>query len=170
MTAGPSRTPALARLTVRRATETDLGAIAEIGAEAFSGLRPKERADAWVRACWRAAPRFGYWVGESDGAIHGYILWMEKGGFRAEAVLELEQIAVRADSRGKGVGAEIVVRSLVELEEELRSRGSRLKLIEVTTGTEQDAVEFYRRTLGAEVQARLPDIFRGDELILVARR
>jgi hypothetical protein len=44
-----------------------------------------------------------------------------------------------------------------------------LKLVEVTTGSEQGAVDFYRRTLGAEVAAQIPDVFRGEEYILIAR-
>ncbi len=155
---------------VRRALGSDLGAIAEIGAEAFSGLRPVDRARDWVRACAAAAPRMEYWVALRDGRVVAYILWMEKGGFRVESVWELEQIAVRASERRLGIGAELIRRSLHGIEEELARRGARLKLVEVTTGTEQSAVEFYRRTLGAEVVAKLPAFFRGDELILVSRR
>jgi ribosomal protein S18 acetylase RimI-like enzyme len=159
-----------APVRVRPAQEEDLEAIAEIGSEAFRGLRPPERGRDWVRACWRAAPRLRYWVAEKSGRIEGYILWMEKGGFREEAVVELEQIAVRRSNRGQGIGSILVKVSLRDLEEGLRTRGSRLKLVEVTTGTDQGAVEFYRRNLGAEIAATIPDFFHGDEVILVARR
>jgi ribosomal protein S18 acetylase RimI-like enzyme len=154
----------------RRASEGDLPRIAEIGSEAFSGLRPTERGERWVRACFRAAPRMAYWVAERDGKVVGYILWMEKGGFRDRAVVELEQIAVARAHQGKGIGTALVRESLAELEREIEDRGAKLKAIEVTTGTEQTAVEFYRRTLGAEVVATIPDLFRGDERILIARR
>jgi len=155
---------------VRAALVTDRDGIAAIGAEAFRGLRPIERGRAWVEACWRAAPRMRYWVAESPAGLLGYILWVEKGGFREEAVLELEQVAVAEKARSRGVGAKLVTRSLGEFEEALRERGARLKLVEVTTGSEQGAVDFYRRTLGAEVVATLPNVFRGDEHILIARR
>jgi ribosomal protein S18 acetylase RimI-like enzyme len=110
-----------------------------------------------------------YWVAEDRKEIRGYILWVEKGGFRKEAVLELEQIAVDAAFRRKGIGTTLVRESLKGLRSILHDRGSSLKLIEVTTGTEQGAVDFYRRTLGAELVARLPDVFRGDEIVLFAR-
>jgi ribosomal protein S18 acetylase RimI-like enzyme len=154
---------------VRSAVGSDLEGIARLGGEAFSGLRPPERADAWVRACWSAQPRFLYYVAEEKGSLLGYILWMEKGGFRTEAVLELEQITVDPHQRHRGIGAQLIQSSLADIRERLRSRGARLKLVEVTTGSEQGAVDFYRRTLGAEVAAQIPDVFRGEEYILIAR-
>lgn len=154
---------------VRPARESDLEGIADIGSESFSGLRPLAAATRWVRACWAAQPRMRYWIAERLGTPVAYILWMEKGGFRKDAVVELEQIAVRPSLRGRGVGGELIRRSLDELTRLIESEGRRVKVIEVTTGSEQGAVEFYRRILGAEVVAKLPGIFRGDEFILVAR-
>lgn len=154
---------------VRTARESDLAAIAAIGAESFSGLRPLAAAERWVRACWSAQPRMRYWVAERAGTIVAYILWLEKGGFRAEAVVELEQIAVRSTLRGAGIGGELIRRSLEELSRAIDGEGRRVKVVEVTTGSEQGAVEFYRRTLGAEVVAKVPGLFRGDEFILIAR-
>jgi len=148
----------------------DLSAIAQIGSEAFSGLRPLERGRKWVGACHAAFPRTEYWVAVLDGSVIGYILWIEKGGFRDSAVIELEQIAVIGNLRGNGIGEKLVKISLRGIEERLAARGSSIKVVEVTTGSEQHAVEFYRRTLGAEVAATIPDYFRGDEFVLLARR
>lgn len=156
-------------LKVRSATESDLPAIATIGSEAFSGLRPLDAATRWVRACWAAHPRLRYWVADQLGVAVAYILWMEKGGFRKEAVVELEQIAVRASLRQQGVGGELIRGSLEQLTRLIEAEGRRIKVIEVTTGSEQGALEFYRRVLGAEVVAKVPGLFRGDEFILVAR-
>lgn len=157
-------------LEVRPARESDLPGIATIGSESFSGLRPLAAATRWVQACWAARPRMRYWVAERLGGIVAYILWMEKGGFRRDAVVELEQIAVQPSLRGQGVGGELIRRSLDQLTRLVEAEGRRVKVIEVTTGSEQGAVEFYRRTLGAEVVAKIPGLFRGDEFILVARR
>ena len=161
----------VARIRVRLATQSDIPAIAEIGCEAFSGLRPFENGKDWVEACFRGYPRMEYWVAELgvDPQIAGYVLWMEKGGFRTQAVLELEQIAVRRGMRGTGVGRELATQSLRGIELRLQARGSVLSVIEVTTGSEQGAVEFYRRTIGAHPVAKIPGLFRGDEWILLAR-
>lgn len=162
----PSTPP---RVDVRPAVEGDLEAIASIGSEAFSGLRPLSEGRRWVEACWRAAPRMQYWVAGRSGTILAYILWLEKGGFRREAVLELEQVAVRSELRGQGIGEALIRASLDGVRRSLATRGSRLKLVEVTTGSEQGAVGFYARALGTEVAATIPDVFRGDEYILIAR-
>lgn len=157
------------RVKVRPAKESDLDQIAAIGSESFSGLRPIEDGRRWVDACWRAAPRMQYWVATADARVQGYILWLEKGGFRHDAVLELEQIAVRPSQRGKGIGQALIVESLDALRRALFRRGAHLKLVEVTTGSEQGALEFYARVLGTEVAGRIPDFFRGEEYILIAR-
>jgi ribosomal protein S18 acetylase RimI-like enzyme len=111
-----------------------------------------------------------YWVAEDRRSVIGYVLWMEKGGFRPAAVFELEQIAIEASARRRGAGSALIRASLRDIEDLLRKRGSRLKLVEVTTGAEQDALRFYQRTLGARVVATLPQLFRGDEHVLFARR
>jgi ribosomal protein S18 acetylase RimI-like enzyme len=154
---------------VRAARRSDIARIARVGAESFSGLRPLHRAQRWVSACFAASPRLRYWVAEEDRTVLGYILWMEKGGFRKDSVWELEQIAVTSASRRRGVGARLIADSLVSLNRSLARRGAHLKLIEVTTGSEQHAIEFYERTLNAKSVARIPDLFRGDEYLLVAR-
>ncbi|MGI0131390.1 MAG: GNAT family N-acetyltransferase [Thermoplasmata archaeon] len=164
----PDREPR-ADVEVRPAGAGDLDEIAAIGSEAFSGLRPAADGRRWVASCWRASPRMQYWVAVRSGAVIAYILWLEKGGFRREAVLELEQVAVRPALRGQGVGEALIRGSLEGLRVALRARGSRLKLVEVTTGSEQGAVGFYARVLGTEVAGQIPDFFRGDEFILIAR-
>ena len=167
----PVSTGPLSQIRVRPATPGDIPAIAEVGCEAFSGLRPLENGRKWVEACFKGYPRMEYWVAELgiEHQLAGYILWLEKGGFRREAVLELEQIAVRHSSRGTGIGRELILQSLRGQEYRLRARGSTLSVIEITTGSEQGAIEFYRRTLGASPVAKIPGLFRGDEWVLIAR-
>jgi len=156
---------------VRPATLRDLPSIALIGGQAFSGLRPATIARRWVKACFLANPRTEYWVAEAGAParIVGYILWTEKGGFRERAVLELEQIAVSPDRRGRGIGGKLIRASLQGVKSRLRQRGSTLKLIEVTTGSTQNALAFYRRVLDARPVAKIPSFFRGDEYILITR-
>ena len=156
-------------LRVREARERDILGIATLGEEAFSGMRPRTNALRWARACWNAGPRTRYWVACEGRDLVGYILWMEKGGFRKEAVLELEQIAVETARRGRGIGELLVRVSLEGERRRIERRGSRLKLVEVTTGSEQGALGFYRRALGAKPVAKIPGLFRGDEYVLLAR-
>jgi ribosomal protein S18 acetylase RimI-like enzyme len=156
-------------IQIRPARHDDLDAIARIASASFSGLRPLSAGRQWVRACWAARPRMRYWVASRKGRLVAYILWMEKGGFRREAVLELEQIAVAPALRGRGIGGVLVQESFQQLNEAIVASGRKIKVIEVTTGSEQGAIGFYQRTLGTKVVATIPDLFRGEEYILIAR-
>jgi ribosomal protein S18 acetylase RimI-like enzyme len=156
-------------IQIRPARFADLNAIAHIGSASFSGLRPLAIGRRWVRACWSARPRMRYWVASQARTVLGYILWMEKGGFRPEAVIELEQVAVAPGHRGQGIGDLLVRSSVQQLSEGIVDSGRQVKVIEVTTGSEQGAIGFYQRSLGAEVVATIPDLFRGDEYVLIAR-
>jgi ribosomal protein S18 acetylase RimI-like enzyme len=110
-----------------------------------------------------------YYVSESEGNISGYILWVEKSGFRAQVVLELEQVAVRAQFRNQGVGAALIGVSLIEVSSSIASRGAELATVLVTTRTDNEAQRLYSKILGAKVVAIIPALFSGDEVLMVAR-
>lgn len=156
--------------TVRRMNEVDIYGVAKLNQECFSGNRDNsEMAALWISSNFAAYPRMQYFVAEDESGIVGYILWMEKGGFRKEAVLELEQIGVAASQRGKGIGIKLIEESLREIKKFLADQGRRLKLVEVTTGTENEAQRLYKKTLGAEPECIIKELFRGDELVMIAR-
>jgi len=142
--------------------------MAQIANECFKGYGSLKGAAKWLTCNFSAFPRAQYFAAKEKDKIIGYILWLEKGGFRKEAVWELEQIAVSQDCQGRGVGAKLVLDSLVIIKKNLKKRGSNLKLVEITTGLHQ-APYLYQKTLGAKKEAILKDFFRGDEMILIAR-
>ena len=74
-----------------------------------------------------------------------------------------------AHYRGKGIGSKLVTESLEQMKRYLEERGSRLKLVEVTTGTSNQAQKLYMKTLNAKPECLIKDLFRGDELIMIAR-
>ncbi len=151
---------------VRPFLPRDLPVVAEIHAEAFPR---QQRSEEWISCNVKAFPRFRYFVAEVDGAVAGYILWTEKSGFRAEVVLELEQIAVSPDRRRCGIGAELIGASLRNVARDLRIRGSNLRSVMVTTRSDNEAQRLYRRVLGADVEATLRDLFAADEVVMIAR-
>lgn len=61
----------------------------------------------WMECDLNASPRFLNFVAERNGEIVGYIIWVQKSGFRPEAVLELEQLAVLPSFQGQGVGRKL---------------------------------------------------------------
>ncbi len=167
-------------MKIVKAKKQDVLSIAKIGQLCFSGLKELKNAKKWIAGNFACYPRMQYFVAkESDpvrgnvsnraGRIVGYILWVEKGGFRKESVWEMEQIAVHPDCQGKGAGAKLINMSLVQLKKYLQKRGSKLKLIEVTTGASNRAQRLYQKTLNAKVEATIKDFFREDEAIMIAR-
>ncbi len=149
--------------------KSEIKKVAKIASQCFSGLKDIKKARKWVSCNFKAFPRMKYFVASKDKKIFGYILWLEKGGFRKEAVFELEQIAVSPGYQGKGIGTKLIKQSLEIIKKDLKKRNSKLKLIEVTTGKENRAQILYKKTLGAEVECIVRNLFRGDEVIMIAR-
>ena len=147
----------------------DIASMVKIYLDCFKGMKNSEDVKKWIICNFNAYPRMQYFVAEVENRVVGYILWVEKGGFRKEAVLELEQIGVLSDFRGKGIGSKLVIESLEEMKKYLNDRGSRLKLVEVTTGTSNQAQKLYSKTLNAKPECTIRDLYRGDELIMIAR-
>lgn len=156
-------------MQIKRLEKHELEKVAEIALENFKGHEKHETALKWTVCNFNSHPRMQYFIAVEDNDILGFILWMEKGGFRKNSVWELEQIAVRKIHQGKGVGKFLINESLNEIKKHLDERGSKLKLIEVTTSTENDAQHIYRKHLGAEIEATIKDFFRGDEVIMIKR-
>lgn len=156
-------------MKIVKARKQDIAAIAKIASLSFSGMKDIKKAKKWIACNFAALPRMLYFVAKEKGKILGYILWLEKGGFREQAVLEMEQIAVAPEHRGKGIGTALITKSLSALKQYLQKRGARLKLVEMTTGTENKAQRLYKKTLNAKVEAVIKDFFRGDEAIMLAR-
>jgi len=123
----------------------------------------------WLECNLNAFPRFLSYVAEIENSIVGYILWSQKSGFRPEAVLELEQIAVLPKYHGQGIGKELIQKSLPFVKEQLAKQDAKLKHIIVTTRADNRAQKLYKTTLGAEVEATLSNLYSADEVFMVAR-
>ena len=158
-------------LKILRAQKKDTKKIAEIAAESFSvwSQGGKKAAIKWITCNFNAFPKMQYFIAKDGEKIAGYILWLEKGGFRKESVWELEQIAVDKTFQGKGIGTQLIGESLLEIKKYLKKRKSSLKLVEVTTGPHQHAQNLYKKTLGAESECVIKNLFRGDEIVMIAR-
>lgn len=150
---------------IREMNADDLVAAAAVHAAAFP--RQLDSA-AWIECNFRAHPRILCFVAELDGAVVGYVEWIQKSGFRTEVVLELEQLAVRPECRGRGIGSALIRESLVRARDELKRRNARIKSVLVTTRTDNRARRLYQKVLGAEPRAVIDGLYSADEVILVA--
>ena len=151
---------------VRFMTEADLDGAALVHQSTF--VRQKNSRD-WLQCNLSASPRFLNFVVESKGEVVGYIIWVQKSGFRPEAVLELEQLAVLPSAQGKGLGKQLILDSLPQVKQKLAEQGSTLKHVLVTTRADNFAQKLYQLTLGAEVETTISNLYSADEVLMIAR-
>ncbi|MGY1459872.1 N-acetyltransferase family protein, partial [Luteimonas sp. A534] len=150
---------------VRRASPEDVEKISSIHREAFPRQLDSE---AWVGATLAAAPRMFVHVVLQDDDLAGYIFWAQKSGFRSTAVLELDQVAVRSELRGKGLGELLIKDSLSQVEGELVASGQSIKSILVSTRADNHAQRLYAKVLGARVVAEIDGLYSAAEVFMLA--
>ena len=146
--------------------EGDLDIVAAVHSKAFTR---QSHSKEWLSCTLKALPRTLCFVIEQDKQIQGYIVWAQKSGFRPEAVIELEQIAIDPNQQNKGLGQHLISHSLLQVQEHLSSFGSIVKHIVITTRADNHAQKIYRKVLGAEVEAVISNLFSADEVYMVAR-
>jgi ribosomal protein S18 acetylase RimI-like enzyme len=154
------------KITIRRMIEGDVASVGEVHRRTFPRQRDSEN---WIACNLRAYPRMQYFVALVDSEIVGFIHWTQKSGFRAEAVLELEQIAVIAEKRNLGVGRKLIEASIPMVNAQLDESGAKIRHIMVTTRADNYAQKLYRKRLGAEVECTITDLYSADEVIMMAR-
>ncbi len=153
-------------MKIREMTIHDIEAVADVHKDAFAR---QVMSHEWIQANFNAHPRMQFFVAQDGDNLIGFILWTQKSGFRKEVVLELEQIAVHPDLQGTGVGESLINKSLPTVKRQLAERGASLKHIIVTTRADNHAQKLYRKTLGAEVEATLTNLYSADEVFMVCR-
>jgi ribosomal protein S18 acetylase RimI-like enzyme len=162
---------ASSNVIVREVLYNDIPSIVDIYLESFKGMQDYNTVSKWVSLKFNSKPISIYYIALFDGKAIGYILWSEHGGFRKEAVIELEQIAVSKMYRGKGIASKLIVESLRMLNRDyITARGSRIKMVIVTTASNNSAKRLYERVLNAREVAVIKDLYSNDESILIARR
>jgi len=153
-------------MKIRLMARSDLEAAAQVHKQNF--IRQKQSYE-WLQCNLNAFPRFLCFIAEYDKQIIGYIIWTQKSGFRQDAVLELEQLAVMPIHQGKGIGRRLISESLPLVKTQLAKNGSVVKHILVTTRADNFAQELYKSTLGAEVEAIIDNLYSDDEVLMIAR-
>jgi ribosomal protein S18 acetylase RimI-like enzyme len=141
-------------------------AVAEIHKKAFQRQQESKK---WITSNFHAYPRMQCYIASKVDSILGYILWTQKSGFRSEVVLELDQIAVLPSEQGKGIGSKLIEGTLPMVRRQLSERTASIKHIIVTTRADNTAQRLYRKTLGAEAECVIKDLYSHDEVIMIAR-
>jgi ribosomal protein S18 acetylase RimI-like enzyme len=157
-------------MVVRSMTSEDLHTVAKIHNEAFpNDCEALNQSYEWIHSKYLGGAINRYYVVTIKEEIVGYILWAEVGGFRKNCILELEQIAVVKDWHNKDAGTQLIDESLSQVTSLLGAQNRYLKLVEVTTGTNNRAQELYKRTLDAKAKYIKKDFFDEDEVVMISR-
>lgn len=155
---------------IRLMQEGDLSEAALVHQAAFTRQR---RSFEWLQCNMKAFPRYMVYVAKLDqqpeSKVVGYIIWAQKSGFRPEAVLELEQLAVLPECQGRGIAKALILESLPLVKQQLAEQDSVLKHVLVTTRADNFAQQLYKQTLGAEVESTISNLYSADEVLMIAR-
>lgn len=154
------------RVSVRKATIDDVNSIAMIHQQAF--IRQIE-SHQWIKSTLAAYPRFFCYAIESE-MIVGYIFWAQKSGFRADVILELDQIAIHNDFQGLGLSKQLIIESLKDIQNQLLSKNQKIKNLLVTTGANNFARKIYENLLSAKEVAVISDLYSSPEVYLKSIR
>lgn len=155
------------KFLIRKAIDSDVLAIAGIHQESFLRQQDSEK---WVSATLAAEPRFFVFVLEINTVVVGYIFWAQKSGFRADPVLELDQVAMLEEYRGLGYAERLIRDSLATIEKEFGYSGRALKAILVSTRSDNNAQRLYAKVLGVETVATIDDLYSAAEVIMLSKR
>jgi len=153
-------------MKIRLIEKNDLVQTAAVHQQVFTR---QTRSLAWLTCNVNAFPRFLVFVAETQGEIQGYIIWHQKSGFRSEAVIELDQLAVLQKQQGQGIGSQLISDSLPLVKAQLALAGASVKHILVSTRADNAAQSLYKRTLNVEVEATFSDLYSDDEVLMIAR-
>ena len=153
-------------MNIRSMEDGDLDAVAAVHKAAFAR---QHYSTEWIACNYAAYPRMQFYIAVLDGEVLGFIHWTQKSGFRAQVVLELEQIAVHPNWHGRGIGTTLIKESIPLVKTKLAEKGAILKHIIVTTRADNGAQRIYKKELGAEIEATITNLYSADEVIMVAR-
>lgn len=154
-------------ITIRAMQLDDIDSVAHVHNEAFKRQLSSKK---WVSCNFSAYPRIMMHVAVADeNKIVGYIQWIQKSGFRNDAVIELEQIAVLPDHQGNKIGTKLIETSLKSIKKYLATQNSRLKSVLITTRADNYAQRLYEKTLDAKISAYIKDLYSADEVIMIAK-
>ena len=151
------------RITIREMQSADISDVATVHKQSFPRQKNSQK---WIECNFNAYPRILIYVAECDATIVGYIQWIQKSGFRKEAVVELEQIAVVEKYRGKGVGRALILESIDLVKVHLKKCESVVKNIIVTTRVDNDAKKLYESTLGVKEEHVIKKLYSGDSGVI----
>lgn len=150
-------------MTIRQANKSNINGISKVYAVCF----PREvNHEIWVTSCFNSYPKSVYYVCMDNNDTQGYILWSVRNGFRANAIIELEQLAVHPEQAGHGIGRKLISESFKLFKSHVAGLGLDVGSVMVTTSEGNYAEKLYKSTLGVTRNGIIEGYGSGNELVL----
>lgn len=148
---------------IRQANKSDIKHISKV----YSVCFPREmNHEIWINCCFNSFPKSIYYVYELHNDIQGYILWSVKNGFRADTIIELEQLGVHPEHARQGIGRKLITKSFETFKSHIVELGLDVGSVMVTTSEGNYAEGLYKSTLGVTRNGIIKEYGSGNELVL----
>ena len=150
-------------MIIRQANKTNIKSISKVYSVCFTDEANHE---IWINSCMNSFPKSVYYVCADGNSIQGYILWSVKNGFRANTIVELDQIGVHPEQAGQGVGRKLITESFKLFKAHISGLGHDIGSVIVTTSEGNYAEQLHTSTLGVTRNGVISEYGSGNELIL----
>lgn len=154
---------------IRRATQQDIQAIADLDRLGFSGNKPPGVAERWITFNFGRGDQYQYFVFEKEGMVAGFIGYEIKNGFAREVpIIELEKFSVHPDFRGQGIGTALIDETFPVMKEWIHTQlpqAKEMKVIVWCLKGNEKAIEMYKKICPDGVKGER-SIFSTDEVLL----
>ncbi|MEH6567010.1 MAG: GNAT family N-acetyltransferase [Halopseudomonas sp.] len=144
----------------------DLAAAMQVHQHAFGRAA---QSPYWIEVTLEAFPRFLCFVAADAGQVLGYLIWSQKHGYRDEATVELDQIAVLPEHVGDEVARQLIEESMPHVSAQLASQGICVKHINVSLREDEHLHRPYQTALDVEVATAIAGLYRLDETLMAAK-
>jgi len=141
--------------------EGEVRAVAEIARdEIYDELTAKE-VEEWLKNSGNY-PYLQHFVAEEDGEIVGFISWGLYDRYAKQIILEIAWMAIEEERQGRGIGKELLEKSLKEVKDSWRG----LQVVAIIVDTDEEnrkAQRFYERTLRPFQKVVIPKVWSDGE-------
>ncbi|GAA6131495.1 GNAT family N-acetyltransferase [Halopseudomonas sabulinigri] len=153
-------------MNIRYMKRNDLAGAVQVHQQAFGR---QAQSPYWIEVTLEAFPRFLCFVAEEGAQILGYLIWAQQRGYRDEASLELDQIAVLPEFLSEQVARRLIEESMPHVSAQLASQGICAKHINISLRDDEHLHRPYQAALDIEVTTAISELYRIDKVMMAAK-
>ena len=155
---------------IRRIEKHEIGKLAGLAQKEMYDTTPVKEMKGWMESSG-SFPYLQYFVAEGERKeVVGFIAWAVYDRYDPGVVLEIAWLAVKSEHHRKGIGRELVLKSLEEVRNYWSEQhGLALRAIMVATDEEEGVRQFYRQVLSPTWEAVIPGVWGDEGIVLLCK-